>query len=182
MPALRAVLGALLVPGVLAAQAAPAAPASPVYRGLTPGLSYRAFVERATALADHDVLVCNTSQHTAYLMECGVGIRDPADGARFYLSGHFIEQRADVIALYDSAGFHDTRGPELVARTQRDLTRVLGRHRQIHPGAWEWNYGHQFVRLVWRARGASRWVSITLIDTDVINRIGPYRKSVRGKT
>lgn len=173
----------LLVPGLLAAQGAATHAAPPAYRGLAPGLSYRAFVERANALADHDVLVCNTSQRTAYLMECGVGIRDPGDGARFYLSGHFIEQRASVIALYDSAGFHDTRGPELVARTQRDLTRVFGRHRQRHPGAWEWNFGHQFVRLTWRARGTGRWVDITLIDKDVLDRIGSYEKARgRGKT
>lgn len=188
MPATRRAWLALLLPPVGLAQAVPPRPAkppipAPAYRGFAPGASYRAFAERAHALALRDTLRCNTSRSTAQLMECGVEIRDPADGARFYLSGHFIEQRADVIALYDSAGFRDTRGPELVARTQRDLTRVFGRHRQLHPGAWEWNYGRQFVRLAWRARGTRRWVSITLIDKDVIDRVSPYQKpSARGKT
>src|SRR3989442_5912238 len=94
--------------------APPAHPALPSYRGFTPGLSYRAFVNRANALADHDVLACRTSPRTAQLMECGVVIRDPADGARVYLGGHFVEQRADIIALYDSAGVHRKRRPEPV--------------------------------------------------------------------
>src|SRR3989442_14655568 len=112
MRAVRMGLLALLLPVVARSQAAPPKaplppPALPSSRGFTPGLSYRAFVNRANALADHDVLACRTSPRTAQLMECGVVIRDPADGARFYLGGHFVEQRADIIALYDSAGFHD---------------------------------------------------------------------------
>src|SRR5260370_9290527 len=121
MRSVRSGLLSLFVPGLLAAQGAATHATPPAYRGLAPGLSYRAFVERANALADHDVLVCNTSQRTAYLMECGVGIRDPGDGARFYLSGHFIDQRASVIALYDSAGFHPTPGPHLLPRTHPAL-------------------------------------------------------------
>src|SRR2546430_14765835 len=120
---------ALLLPLVARSQAAPpkappppppsppAHPAPPSYRGFTPGLSYRAFADRANALADHDVLACRPSPRTAQLMECGVGIRYPADGARFYLGGHFVEQRADIIALDDSAGLPDQRGPALCART-----------------------------------------------------------------
>src|SRR2546422_3514014 len=104
MRAVRMGLLALLLPVVARSQAAPpkaplpppplpappAHPALPSYRGFTPGLSYRAFVNRANALADHDVLACRTSPRTAQLMECGVVIRDPADGARFYLGGHFV--------------------------------------------------------------------------------------------
>src|SRR3989442_6288491 len=109
---------ALLLPVVARSQAAPPKaplppPALPSYRGFTPGLSYRAFVNRANALADHDVLACRTSPRTAQLMECGVVIRDPADGARFYLGGHFVEQRADIIALYDSAGVQDPKSTRL---------------------------------------------------------------------
>ena len=190
MRAVRMGLLALLLPVVARSQAAPpkaplpppalpappAHPALPSYRGFTPGLSYRAFVNRANALADHDVLACRTSPRTAQLMECGVVIRDPADGARFYLGGHFVEQRADIIALYDSAGFHDKRGPELVARTQRDVTRVFGRPRRAHAGMWEWSYGRKFVRLSWRSRGPARWVSITLTDKDVLDRNSRYVK------
>src|SRR2546422_6936211 len=92
MRAIRMGLLALLLPVVARSQAAPpkappppsppAHRAPPSYRGFTPGLSYRAFVDRANALADHDVLACRTSPRTAQLMECGVVIRDPADGAR----------------------------------------------------------------------------------------------------
>ena len=173
---------ALLAPTVCLAQAAPPqarwSPASvaPAYRGLTPGLSYRAFVERANALADHDVLACRTAANTAKLMQCGVVIRDPADGARFYLSGHFVDQTADIIALYDSAGFRDTQGPALVARTYHDLRRVFGRPRRAHAGMWEWSYGHKLVRLTWRSRGPARWVAIQLTDQDVMDRIARYVK------
>src|SRR4029077_11120474 len=77
-------------------------PPQPVYRGFMPGISYRAFVERARALADSDVLRCQTPPRTAQVMECGVVIRDPKDAARFYLSAHFIDGNADVVAFYDS--------------------------------------------------------------------------------
>src|SRR5207248_11501438 len=87
--------------------AQPAAPAAapalpPPFRGFTPGIGYRAFVQQARALADNDVLRCQTSPRTAQIMECAVLIRDPRDGARFYLSAHFIESDADMVALYDS--------------------------------------------------------------------------------
>jgi hypothetical protein len=184
MRSLRPALLALVLPTLAPGQAATRPSPPPPYRGLTPGISYRTFVERATALADHDTLACTTSRHTAQVMECGVGIRDPADGARFYLSGHFIEQRADMIALKDSAGSHDAGGGTgLVARTQHDLTRVFGRPHPIHRGAWEWTYGRKVVRLTWRARGTDRWVSVTLTDKDVMDRIRQYLKPrARGKT
>ncbi len=99
---------------------APARPpvAAPAYRGFTPGISYRDFLERARPLADSDFVRCQTSPHTAQVMECGVVIRGPNDAARFYLSAHFIEGNADVVAFYDSAGFGDKRGVPLVDRTK----------------------------------------------------------------
>src|SRR5438034_7268546 len=39
--------------------------AAPAYRGFTPGLSYREFLERARPLADSDFVRCQTSPHTA---------------------------------------------------------------------------------------------------------------------
>jgi len=88
-------------------------------RGFTPGITYRAFVERARTLADSDVVRCQTSPRTAQVMECGVVIRGPDDAARFYLSAHFVEGNADVVAFFDSAGFGDKRGVPLVDRTRR---------------------------------------------------------------
>src|SRR5438876_502815 len=105
----------------------PAPPTQPVYRGFTPGISYRAFVERAQALSDSDVLRCQTSPRTAQVMECGVVIRDPKDAARFYLSAHFIDGNADVVAFYDSAGFGDRRGVALLDRTKKELERLFER-------------------------------------------------------
>ena len=185
MTARRIGLWALLVPVALAGQAprAIAPPQPPPYRGFTPGLSYRAFLERARVLADGDVVRCQTSTHTAQLMECAAAIRDPRDGARFYLSAHFIEGNASMIALYDSAGFGDARGAPLVDRTKRDLTQVFGRPRPLGRAAWQWSYGPRVVRFTWRGRGSARWVSITLTDKDVMDRIASYKKPpVRGKT
>src|SRR5438876_11670915 len=107
MTSLKLALVALLAPVARAAEA------TPPYRGFTPGISYRAFIERARALADSDVVRCQTSPRTAQIMECGVVIRDPGDRARFYLSAHFVEGNADVVALYYSAGFGDARGVAL---------------------------------------------------------------------
>jgi hypothetical protein len=168
---------ALLVPAHVLAQAARAAPTPPPYRGFTPGMTYRAFVERARALQDRDELRCQTTPRTAQVMECGVGIRDPKDTASFYLSAHFVEGNADMVSLYDSAGFGDNRGPALVERTQRDLRRVFGPPRVLHAGAWQWRYGRRVVRLTWRARGPGRWLSITLTDCTVLDRIGRYTKT-----
>ena len=156
-------------------------PPQPMYRGFMPGISYRAFVERARALADSDVLRCQTSPRTAQVMECGVLIRDPKDAARFYLSAHFIDGDADVVAFYDSAGFGDKRGVALLDRTKKELTRLFGKPRPIGKSGWEWPYGRRAVRLSWRGRGTARWVSITLMDRDVMDRISRYVKPVRGK-
>src|SRR5256885_2317475 len=163
----------LLLPVPLAGQAT----VPPPYRGFTPGIAYRAFVQQARALADNDVLRCQTSPRTAQIMECAVLIRDPRDGARFYLSAHFIESDADMVALYDSAGFGDARGAALLDRTKRDLRHVFGRPHVLGAGAWQWRYGRRVVRLSWRARGTARWVSITLTDRDVMDRIARYAKT-----
>jgi len=185
MRVLRLGVLALLAPAVGLAQAAPptggkpAAATTPTYRGFAPGAPYRDFAERARALARQDVLRCNTSRNTAQLMECGVAIRDPTDGANFYLSSYVLEGTVAMVAFYDSAGFGDARGVPLLDRTKRDLTRRFGRPRPIGKSGWEWSYGRgrKVVRFSWRGRGAGRWVSITLTDNDVMDRIGRYAKT-----
>ncbi len=169
--------------GLTQAPPGPARPpvATPVYRGFTPGISYRAFVERARTLADSDVVRCQTSPRTAQVMECGVVIRGPDDAARFYLSAHFIEGNADVVAFFDSAGFGDKRGVPLVDRTKKELARLFGRPRPIGKSGWEWRYGRRAVRLNWRGRGTARWVSITLMDKDVMDRISRYVKTAKSR-
>ena len=176
----RALLLTALIPASAVTQTptGPARPpaSGPVYRGFTPGISYRAFLERARALADSDVVRCQTSPRTAQVMECGVVIRGPDDTARFYLSAHFVEGNADVVAFFDSAGFGDKRGVPLVDRTKKELTRLFGRPRSIGKSGWEWRYGRRAVRFNWRGRGTARWVSITLMDKDVMDRISAYVK------
>ncbi|PYP78225.1 MAG: hypothetical protein DMD25_07725 [Gemmatimonadetes bacterium] len=169
--------------GVTQAQPGPAAPtpSAPVYRGFTAGISYREFVERARSLADSDVVRCQTSPHTAQVMECGVVIHGPKDASRFYLSAHFIEGNADVVAFYDSAGFGDKRGVPLVDRTKKELTGLFGRPRPIGKSGWEWRYGRRAVRFNWRGRGTARWVSITLMDRDVMDRIARYAKTAKSR-
>src|SRR5207247_8880353 len=51
--------------------------AAPAYRGFTPGISYRDFLERARPLADSDFVRCQTSPHTAQVIECGLVVRGP---------------------------------------------------------------------------------------------------------
>ncbi len=176
----RALLLTALIPASAATQTptAPARPpaSGPAYRGFSPGITYRAFVERARTLADSDVVRCQTSPRTAQVMECGVVIRGPDDAARFYLSAHFVEGNADVVAFFDSAGFGDKRGVPLVDRTKKELTRLFGRPRSIGKSGWEWRYGRRAVRFNWRGRGTARWVSITLMDKDVMDRISAYVK------
>jgi hypothetical protein len=176
----RALLLTALIPASAATQTptAPARPpaSGPAYRGFTPGITYRAFVERARTLADSDVVRCQTSPRTAQVMECGLVIRGPDDAARFYLSAHFVEGNADVVAFFDSAGFGDKRGVPLVDRTKKELTRLFGRPRSIGKSGWEWRYGRRAVRFNWRGRGTARWVSITLMDKDVMDRISAYVK------
>lgn len=183
MHAIRVGLFALLAPTLSLGQGAPPAATTATYRGFAPGAPYRDFAERARSLARQDVLRCNTSRNTAQLMECGVVIRDPADGANFYLSAYVLEGKVAMVAFYDSAGFGDTRGVPLVDRTKRDVTRRFGRPRPIGKSGWEWRYGRKVVRFSWRGRGTGRWVSITLTDNDVMDRISRYaRPAARRKS
>lgn len=184
MLSIRVSLLTVLLPAAGIGQIAqPKAAAAPPYRGFAPGIDYRSFVERARSLADRDTLRCNTSRNTAQLIECGVAIRDPDDAARFYLSAHFVEGRADVVAFKDSAGFggKDAGGTALVTRTKRDLTRIFGRPRPNGRSGWEWRYGRKAVRLSWRGRGTARWVAITLTDYDVMDRIDRYVKAAASR-
>lgn len=163
----------LVAPALLGAQAQPA-PAGPPpllpYRGFRPGVSEAEFTTRARTLtrAGSTPLLCNTSTRTARVMECGVIIRDPDDGAEFYLSGHFIDGRADVVS------FGDSGTTALVVRVQRELQARYGPPHPVGTAAWEWRRGPQFVRLTWRARGARRWIYIQLTDTDVMRGINNY--------
>ncbi len=185
MTPIRTALVALLIPSTGLAQEAPpgsarpATPAAPTYRGFAPGAPYRDFVQRARTLAVGDSLRCNTSRNTAQLMECGVSIRDPADSAQFYLSAYVLESNVALVAFYDSAGFGEAEGAAaagaaLVNRTKRSLASLFGQPRPIGRSGWEWRYGRQVVRFNWRGRGTARWVSITLTDNDVLDRIGQY--------
>src|SRR2546422_6562257 len=152
--------------GVTQTPPGPARPtlSAPVYRGFTPGITYRAFVERARTLADSDVVRCQTSPRTAQVMECGVVIRGPNDASRFYLSAHFIEGNADMVAFYDSAGFGDKRGGPLVDRTKKELARLFGRPRPIRENGCEWRYGRRAVRFNWRGAGAAPWGFLTPLE------------------
>ena len=160
-------LVALLVPAVLAAQTA-GPPSIPVYRGFSPGMAYRAFADRARALAGREALLCNTSANTAQLMECGVMIRDPADSAHFYLSAYVIEGKIAMVSFYDSG---DVR---LVERAQRDLVRRFGPAHQRRTGSWEWRTGRRVARLSWTGRGRARWIYVNLTDKDVMDGISRY--------
>jgi hypothetical protein len=181
---MRSIVAALLTPAVAAAVAVAQSPAPrslPMYRGFMPGISYRAFVERARTLADRDVLHCETSRSTAQVMECGVVIRGPGTAPRCYLSASFVEGNAHTVAFFDSAGFGDKRGVPLVERTKRELTVLFGRPRVAKQGAWEWRYGRRLVRFNWRGRDTGRWVSIMLLDLDVMDRIARYVKADAGR-
>lgn len=167
----------LLVPGLLAGQSptAPGASASATpellpYRGFHAGVTAADFEMRARKLtrAGATPLLCNTSTRTAQVMECGVIIHDPDDGAEFYLSGHFIDGKADVVS------FGDSGTTALVLKVQRELRARYGAPHPVGTAAWEWRQGHQFVRLTWRARGPRRWIFIQLTDTDVMRGIGHY--------
>src|SRR3989442_13531586 len=181
---MRSIRAALFLTAMLPATGVPQTPpgparptlSAPVYRGFTPGISYRAFVERARTLADSDVVRCQTSPRTAQVMECGVVIRGPNDASRFYLSAHFIEGNADMVAFYDSAGFGDKRGVPLVDRTKKELTRLFGRPRPIGKSGWEWRYGRRAVRFNWRGRGTARRGSLPLMGRDGMGRVSADAK------
>ncbi|HKW40807.1 MAG TPA: hypothetical protein VJN39_06125 [Gemmatimonadales bacterium] len=179
---MRSIIAVLLIAAAVLGQSptpsSPTSPSLPIYRGFSPGISYRAFVERARTLADGDALRCETSRSTAQVMECGVVIRGPGTAPRCYLSASFVEGNAHTVAFFDSAGFGDKHGVTLVERTKRELTGLFGRPRLAKKGAWEWRYGRRLVRFNWRARNTARWVSIMLLDLDVMDRIAAYAKPV----
>ena len=173
MTALRLLPLTLLVLAPVVGPGAAAQASAPTYRGFAPGARYREFAERARALAGAGSLVCNTSRRTAQLMECGVAIRDPADGATFYLSAFVLEGRVAMVSLGDSGG------PPLVERVRRDLSAHFGAGHRTGVSTVEWVYGRQVVRFNWRGRGAQRWIYITLEDRDVTDRINRYARRVR---
>lgn len=174
-------LAALVLPVLLAGQNPPSRPgaqppgvASLQYRGFAPGAAYRAFADRARALAQRDTLRCNTSRKTAQLMECGVMIRDPNDSALFYLSAYVLEGKVAMVSLTDSGG------PRLVERAQRDLAARFGKAHRRERSMWEWSSDRKVVRFNWRGRGEARWIAITLRDDDVMDGIARYvRRSER---
>jgi hypothetical protein len=157
----------LLVPVTLATQGAPL-----VYRGFSTGMSYQSFAARARALSSGSALRCNTSANTAQLMECGVMIRDPGDGAHFYLSAYVIEGTIAMVSFGDSG---DAR---LLARTRQDLLRRFGPPR-TRPTSLEWKTGRRVVAFTWRGRGPARWFFINLRDDEVLQRTSPYAKRLK---
>lgn len=155
-----------LVPAALAGQGAP-----PVYRGFSTGMPYRTFAERARGLSSRDELRCNTSANTAQLMECGVTIRDPSDGARFYLSGFVIEGKIAMVSFGDSG---DAR---LLDRTRQDLVRRFGPpHARPTRTSLEWKTGPRVASFTWRGRGPARWFFINLRDDVLLQGTSPYAK------
>jgi hypothetical protein len=158
----------LLVPVTLATQGAPL-----VYRGFSTGMTYRSFAARARALSSGTALRCNTSAHTAQLMECGVVIRDPSDSARFYLSAYVIEGTIAMVSFGDSG---DAR---LLTRTRQDLLRRFGPTR-ARPTSLEWKTGRRVVAFTWRGRGPARWFFINLRDDEFLQ--GPSHYTTRPKS
>ena len=150
----------------------PATAAPPAFRGFAAGATYRDFVRRAGAIqaATDKPMVCNTARATAQLMECGVLIKDPSDGAQFYLAAHFTDGRAAMLSFGDSGS--STR----VDALQRELKARFGTPVSTGQGTWEWRYakGRQVVRFNWRGRGSSRLMYVTLTDMDVMDRVGQY--------
>lgn len=95
-------------------------------------------------------------------------IRDPSDSARFYLSAYVLEGNIAMVSLTDSGG------PRLVEWARRDLTAKLGTPTRRERSMLEWSSGRRVARLNWRGTGQARWISITLRDDDVMNRITRY--------
>ena len=182
----------LILPSLLGAQASPASPPTTVresttgplsakvergnetgilaYRGFALAAPYAEFTLRAGALTVPGAapLVCNTSRHTAQLMECGELIRDPADSVGFYLGAYVLEGRVAFLSFGDSGGV------PLVERAQRDLVAQFGRPRASRTGMWEWGSSREVVRLTWRGRGPVRWIFIALWDEAIMDRIALY--------
>jgi hypothetical protein len=152
--------------------AAPLAAQGLSYRGFAAGATYADFAARARALqaAPERPLVCRTARLTAQLMECAVPIRDPADSAAFQLAAHLVEGRVALVSFGDSGGV------ALVQRMQADLQSRFGAPTAIAHGTWEWRDGRRFVRLNWRGRGEVRWLYLSLVDLDVMDRISRYAR------
>jgi hypothetical protein len=68
----------------------------------------------------------------------------------------------------------DSGGPRLVEWARRDLTAKLGTPTRRERSMLEWSSGRRVARLNWRGTGQARWISITLRDDDVMDRIAPY--------
>jgi hypothetical protein len=162
----------LWIPTLVLLAAARWAP-PPDYRGFSPGMEYRDFAARARALSTPDALRCNTSSNTAELMECGVMIADPSDGAHFYLSAYVINGLVAMVSFGDSG---DVR---LVAHAQQDLERRFGPAHHRRPGSWEWRTGRRVARLTWTARGSARWIYVNLSDYDLVDGISRYVKRAK---
>lgn len=159
-------LTGLLLGTPLAAQS----PDPLTYRGFALAAPYRAFTDRARALAasDSTPLLCNTSRRTAQLMECGVQTLDPTDSAHYYVAAYVLEGTVAFLS------FGDSGTTALVDRAQKDLEAHFGRPRASRAGMWEWRSGAQVARLTWRGRGTARWIYIALWDERLLNRIQPY--------
>lgn len=95
-------------------------------------------------------------------------IRDPSDSARFYLSAYVLEGNVAMVSLTDSGG------PRLVEWARRDLSKRFGPAHRRERSMMEWTSGRRVVRLNWRGAGPARWISITLRDDDVMDRISRY--------
>ncbi len=179
-PTLLPLCGIAFFFGTISGQSAPSAspkladPPQVSYRGFSPGIAYRDLLLRAQTLAEPGALplICNTSRHTAQLIECGGYIRDPADSARFYLSAHVIAGRVDFIS------FGDSGTAELVERRQQELTGRFGAPHRLKNGLWEWqpaaSEGGQVVRFAWRGSGAARWIYVSLWDPSVMKGIQSF--------
>lgn len=146
-------------------------PASPLaYRGFALAAPYAEFSAHARSLTDSSTaaLVCNTSRRTAQLMECGVPILDPTDGAVFYLAAYVLEGQVAFLS------FGDSGSAPLVERLQRELEGRFGKPHAFRRGMWEWRSGGEVARLTWRGRGPARWVYVAMWDEPLMNRISRY--------
>jgi hypothetical protein len=158
----------VLLPSLLAGQSVD--PGHLTYRGFALAVPFAEFTNRARALLAPGAqpLLCTTSRRTAQLMECGALIRDPDDGAGFYLAAYVLEGQVAFLS------FGDSGEASLVARAQRNMTARFGPRRAMKTGMWEWRSGRQVARLTWRGRGPARWIYIALWDERVMDRISHY--------
>jgi hypothetical protein len=166
-------LPVVVLPALLGAQTAslPAA-ATLTYRGFALAAPYADFLARARTVAvpGTSAVVCNTSRRTAQLMECGVSIRDPDDGAELYLAAYVLEGRVAFLS------FGDSGSAPLVPAAQRDLVSRFGSPHGSRAGMWEWRSARERVRLTWRGHDSTRWIYIALWDENVMDRIASYAR------